>query len=488
MLGVAVGGVVPLTALTFRDEGRAAQWLAGFEREVAADVRARGFSRRRIPRSLVLALNGAAALVGVAVCGAGLALARAHSGTALSGDTVGGLVSAGVLAYVMLGAVPARVRGERDTPAGRAVAARWLGLRAYLRGDEAFAALPPAAVAVWDRYLAYGDALGVNRVCTAVIDLGLGNRRRVWSCAGGGWHQVRVRYPASWGRYGAAAAGLLFTGAIWAGLGYAVLRWRAAFDELRPTTLPWLALLPWLGLVALGLGAYRIARTIGDLARPMRLTGEVLWLAPWRYRGSDDDRRPVVHYLAVDDGSSDRTTAWALCSQWQDRCRPGDTVEATVRPWSRRVTALTRLTARPVDGSAEPARATVAAGMTAPGPVAELPGAEEVSAAVGVPVAEVSRVRSPVSFAMSAPSGVGGSQAVHLSALRGPAGRIAMAAARRRGSLVAGIGQEAYAGAGWGIARQGETVVQVRIGAQLPGTRPQAVTDLLNAVLQQVRS
>jgi hypothetical protein len=67
--------------------------------------------------------------------------------------------------------VAGKVGGERDTAAGRAVAARWLGVRDWLAAHESFADPPPAAVTVWDRYLPYGAALGVTRVAGQVIDL-----------------------------------------------------------------------------------------------------------------------------------------------------------------------------------------------------------------------------------------------------------------------------------------------------------------------------
>jgi len=316
-LDVAVGGVAPLTALTFREEASAHRWLTGFEREVAADARDRGFSRRRLTPPQVLALNAAAAVVGVVVILAAVAINQAHTGAPVTADTVGSMLAVGILPYVLFAGLIARVRaGVRDTPEGRAVAARWLGLREYLRGDEAFAALPPAAVAVWDRYLAYGDALGVNRICAAVIDLRLGNRRLVWSAAGGTWHQVRVRYPAARGRYGAGAVRLLVTGAVWIAIGAAALRWRDALAEWRPQALPWLSPLPYLGLAVLALGVYRVVRTVVDLSSPVRLTGEVLWLAPWRYRGRDDERAPFVHYIAVEAGGGDRKKAWGLPSAW----------------------------------------------------------------------------------------------------------------------------------------------------------------------------
>jgi hypothetical protein len=48
------------------------------------------------------------------------------------------------------------------TVAGRSALGRWLGVRLWLQAHEVFAELPPAAVAIWGRYLAYGAALEVS--------------------------------------------------------------------------------------------------------------------------------------------------------------------------------------------------------------------------------------------------------------------------------------------------------------------------------------
>lgn len=61
---------------------------------------------------------------------------------------------------------------QRDTPAGRAAAARWLGVRAYLGQNEVFPTLPPASVAIWDRYLGYGAALGVAAAAVHALPMG----------------------------------------------------------------------------------------------------------------------------------------------------------------------------------------------------------------------------------------------------------------------------------------------------------------------------
>jgi len=55
------------------------------------------------------------------------------------------------------------------TPKGREVASRWLGVRAFIHGTGSLDDLPPAAVTVWDRYLAYGAAMDLSE--TAVEGL-----------------------------------------------------------------------------------------------------------------------------------------------------------------------------------------------------------------------------------------------------------------------------------------------------------------------------
>jgi hypothetical protein len=349
---VAVGGVVPIGALTFRDPAKAKAWWKRLRADIIADARDRGLSRPRFTPLHRKLLAVAAVVPGV---GVGLALAHAN---ATSGDDSRPEFAAGVVTWLVLAGIGGRDVGERDTENGRSVAGRWLGLRAWLRAHTEFTELPPSAVAVWHRYPAYGAALGTARAATAVIDLGMGNRRRVWSSFGGTWHLVRVRYPRLWPRYGRTATNLTMRAVLALAVGVAlILWWRGLLAELSPSVAgdddigervrrvaDVISLVGFLlGFVLAGYGLYALTRVIIDAVAPLRLTGEVLWVEVWRStRGSENSAaKPWLAYLAVDDGRADRTTAWGLPYEDVFRCDTGDTVKLLVRRWSRRVDEIT---------------------------------------------------------------------------------------------------------------------------------------------------
>ncbi len=84
-----------------------------------------------------------------------------------------GVLIAAPMAYIVtpflfvglfLGAVLLLVIGRttRLTPAGRDAATHWLGVRRFIGSHGTFDELPPGAVALWDRYLAYGAAMGLS--------------------------------------------------------------------------------------------------------------------------------------------------------------------------------------------------------------------------------------------------------------------------------------------------------------------------------------
>jgi hypothetical protein len=484
--GLAVGGVVPLTALTFRDRTQAATFAKRMRAEIIADARARGLSQRRFGPSVLAVLNATAVLAGLGVAGA--VLLAGHAGTrALKGAGVAWLFSTVILAAI------ANSVGERDTPVGRAACARWLGVKAWLHNTEAFGDLPPAAVVVWDRYLSYGAALGATRVSSAVIDLGMGNRKRVWSSFGGTWHRVRVRYPRFWPRYGRRARATTVRGGLATAAGLLLLYYWAkgvAAAPGNPTVGQSVAArfagsvrglgLP-LGAILLLYGLYVLVRVAIDLAAPLNITGQVLWCQVWKSRSSDKSRpAPWLHHLAIDDGTGERTTAWGLPSEYADQVSDGDTVTVKVRRWTRRVLELHveqrgaagRLAVSSTDENTEaliastmgiPAVRDLAARMMrgpAVTPTALLT-IDEVSRAVGAPVSpRGSNGGGAIPIAAAQFHTPDGRQAVLITVMSGLAAQLAMRA-RRAHQPLAGIGEEAYAGDGWALARRGDTVVTV---------------------------
>ncbi len=476
--GLAVGGVVPLPALAFRDPAQAAGFGRRVRAAVVADCRARGLSRRRFGPAELTVLN-----VTALAAGSGLAVAALWATRSV--------MAAGVIwlfATLLLVGLGNRSIGERDTLAGRAACARWLGVRTWLGNTEAFAELPPAAVAVWDRYLSYGAALGVTRVTSAVIDLGLGTRRRVWSSFGGTWHRVRVRYPRFWLRYGQPAQSLFVRGIVATVAGVLIISLHARIVAIvlgASSVARWqdpargVGLL--VGVVVLGYGLYLMVRTTIDVARPVRLTGEVLWQQVWRStsEGEDSPARPWLHYLAIDDGTGDRTTAWGLPSEHAGRCGAGDGVRITARRWSRRVLDLEVVTENParrlaaLQPTPQDTEALVASEMGVSGvrftngvpvrPAESLLTVDEVGRAVGVPVSMLS-ASSPGSQAVSAGTvrfqAPDGRTVVTLMMAGGMGGKLSMLAHRGNPRLP-GIGDEAYTGKDWAVASWGGVVVSV---------------------------
>jgi hypothetical protein len=353
--GLAKGGVVPISALTFRNDREAKSWTDGFNHAVLDEARAAGLSRGRLSPGLKRLLGLAALVPAGAVA--------LYAGPFDDEDPAGAMISAGFVTWLVLCGIIAKFPGERDTPAGREAARRWSGLRRRLADDEAFGDLPPSAVAVWDRYLPYGTALGVNHVCSAVLDLGMGDRKLVWSSFGDSWHRVRVRYPRFWGRYGRKALDLGFWGAVTAVLGFLLLRnvpdIARAFADAAITVEQSKGLTetdgnyPTVRNMLLGVaffllvrGAYRFVRTTVDVVAPRHITGEVLWCEVWKTtkgKGENSPPLPWLYYVAVDDGSGDRTTAWGVPAELTRHAVVGTTVRFTVRPWSRRVLEMTRV-------------------------------------------------------------------------------------------------------------------------------------------------
>ncbi|GAA2582829.1 hypothetical protein GCM10010399_10710 [Dactylosporangium fulvum] len=516
---LSVDGMVPLTALTFRDSSQASAWTKRLNAAVVADARSRGLSRRRFSPTIVTALTIIAAVPSLAI---GLAI---YLNTRRTGEDGGAAFAAIFFVWFALGFLAGKSRGERDTPLGREVAARWLGLKTFLRAHESFADLPPAAVAVWDRYLSYGDAVGATRVCSAVIDLGMGNRKRVWSSFAPGlgqlgavaqgqpwrgtWHRVRVRYPRFFPRYGQKAVRLILKAV--AALAFVALVVRfdtVAFDAVPSSITSWVTLaIRALFLAPLFYGGYTLIATIVDLLTPVTVTGEALWVEVWKSTSGNDSKPsvPWLHYLAVDDGRSDRTVAWACPSDLARRASAGDVVTFTARRWTRRILTLQvvessrsralaslgssadedteKLILRAMDTGHGGAQALATAVHTAEIAPGQLLTADEVGRVLGAPAAlhdpGQAMAIGPVALALFRT--VAGSSLSVSVATGATAAELAIRV-HRGGTAVPGVGDEAYTSGGWAVARRGATVVRLEQRGPGPVHQPYLIWLLGQAV------
>lgn len=333
--GLAESGMVPLAALAFRDKAQSRRWWEELRAAVVKDARLRGLSRRRLTPMVVTAFNLTALAIAVL---AGFTVFH-HAWPTPRHDGRAAIFVAVAVCGVLVG-LASRDHGERDTAAGRQSAARWLGVKDWLRAHESFADLPPASVAVWNRYLSYGVAVGAARATGDAIDMGLGDHRVAWSHFGDVWHRVRIRYPRVWWRYGRTTRQIVIRALLVAAAGFLLSRLLRPTGAEQPGTGSKIMLV--LAAIGVAYGVYMVVRALIDRVTPVEITGEALYIRVWKQRSRARlaPRRPWLHYLAVDDGRSGVTRAWAMPDGFVNRVRPGDLVTINVRPWSRRIDAV----------------------------------------------------------------------------------------------------------------------------------------------------
>src|SRR5262249_52243574 len=159
-----------------------------------------------------------------------------------------------------------------------------------------------------------------------------------------------------------------------------------------------------------------------------------------------------LHYLAIDDGTGDRTTAWGIPTGQVNQCTDGDTVTIKARRWSRRVIELhvvergsgRRVQVADPDEQNTEALVAVAMGLTPP-PSTPPPAAgflasglpaspaslvtpDEVSRALGVPVTATGGAAGPIPVGAVQFHTPDGQLALVLMVLRGLAGKAALRA------------------------------------------------------------
>ncbi len=500
---LAEGGVVPAAALVRGDQKWAKSWWRGFKKEAIADARARGLARDRWTKPTLTLLH-ATALVPALLAGV-----TVLSGTVTNkrGEPEPPVVQAIAAVLVIWWALAGAVRwftDQRDTPAGRVAAARWLGYRDHVARDESFAGLPPAAVAIWDRHLAYAAALGIAKTAVRVLPLGARSEKLAWSAYGGSWHQIRVRYP---GRlWGASPWAVGFRGLAQAVVGgtaaYFLLKVRpglpTGLDDVQAGLSRWLWILDVLlalALLVLFTGVFNLVRALAEYSSRRPVDGEVVRLVAKAV--GDSDHRTYRYFAGVDDGRSNKTKAYLLTAERYGRLDEGDEVRVVVGRYLGRVfdVTVTKEQAPPPDTEAVPTmpeerRSTAptppfaglvgavtgvlgtdaAAGAVSgaqPGNAADLDPAalvtaEDVAAAFGVPVAvqQVGPQGGPafrhVRMCAYTPQGSGHPTLLVHVATGGPAARL-VGAVRHRGEAVPGVPDAYY----YGNSRQ-EAVVVLR--------------------------
>jgi hypothetical protein len=315
----AVDGVVPSRALTTGPQDESKRWFRAFTAEVVAEAQARGLSRDLWDRPTLTFLYVAASLPA-------LPFGLAGGWWVFLSALIGGLA--------VIGTIDAS-RRQRETPAGLEAGGRWLGVRAKLAQDEVFPTLPPTGVAVWERYLAYGAALGLARTAVAELPMGAESDTRAWSSYGGEWREVRVRFPflwpPGWGSWPPLGAALGLGAFLIGGLVLFLVARFGVFSVTDAVSSSVLAVLLPIeialgilgGLVLLG-GSLCLVSALADLRKPSEVVGQVLRL---RVRGSEDHPR---HYVGVDDGRSSKILAWRVAPELYPGLQQGQTVRAVV--------------------------------------------------------------------------------------------------------------------------------------------------------------
>lgn len=343
----ADGGAVPAPVLTLGPQGVSQRWFRGFVREVTAHGRQLGLCRPRWD----LAHTSALWILAAIGCGPAVAvIVLADESDDVSGwASLGTLLTAAAvgLGLVLVWIVQRIVRSDAQTStdAGRAAAAHWLGVRDFYRRNGRFEDKPAPSVVLWERALAYATALGLTPLVERQIPFETECDRHAWSRATGEWRRVKVHYPTrrpGWGRWPLgtalrglvqlAVSGLVTYGALW------VVSNRRQIDDLvvddRQRTVMWIAALAVAGL-ALSFGVIALVKLVfgvTDLFAKRTLEGEVV-----RTRTL---RREQGHYLAVDDGTSDRVLALRVHAAIYHRAQQGARARLTVTPRLGYVSAI----------------------------------------------------------------------------------------------------------------------------------------------------
>jgi hypothetical protein len=357
----AIDGVVPASALTTGPTSASDAWWSRFRHAVERDARRRGLSQRRLPPAVV---TGMAVALGVLLVWLFVVFSTTKDAAVDQGPHLWSvLVAVGAVGVAVLVVSRFDRTRQRDTDAGLTAASHWLGVRRGYSQVGQYEELPPAAVVLYERHLAYATAMDVARRAIARLPLSAEDDRRGWSRHGGRWRQVEVSYPTHRIAWGEGPGRAIIAGALWTAtviIPIYVLRtfgsdMRSRLDDFARSagqvsdpgnrlydaamadhlalavTAAIVAILVGIALNAVLRGGVRLGRGLLDAGRERIVSGTVVRRRTWpRPRGTE---QVEVHWVAVDDGTSDHPRAYVVRPTLATGIRQDDEVELTVTPF-----------------------------------------------------------------------------------------------------------------------------------------------------------
>jgi Predicted membrane protein (DUF2207) len=320
----AIDGVIPTAALTTGTEAASKRWHRDLAKLVVVDAQQRGLTEDRWPKRPVQIVSAGAFVVVMLIV----------LSTWIGGDAKDHPVPAGIAVALAIGGalllagVAGKMRSslaQRPTPAGSAAEASWLGVRAHLAQNEQLQELPPAAVKLYGRHLAYAAGFGLAEHAIAALPFGEEDDHLAWSAQGGRWRRVRVRYPRvrppAWGRHPALATAIaLVVGAVSTFLLIELARHEGRIGVLLAAALT----LPLLWSVVV------LVTAVPDLLTTRRVTGTVIRCRVRPRYLTDPNQPKLSYYVAIDDGSRDRIKAYRVPASRYDSVHQGQSVVADV--------------------------------------------------------------------------------------------------------------------------------------------------------------
>lgn len=381
----AVDGVTPAAVVTIGPDGVSDRWFTGFVREVTKHGRAQGLCRRRFDLKH-LAMAWGLVVAGAAPAWILLATAPRVQNPNAWGSIGNLLVGIAVLVGFALAALASRLMrtdAQADTPAGRQAAAYWLGVRDHYRTNGRFEDQPAAAVAIWERHLAYATAMGLAPEVQRQLPFETEHDRHAWSRATGRWRRVKVRYQSfrpGWGQHpGRVAVTGLLRAAVFgviAYLAFTVAGSDEQLDSLSDDQRRWVGLAALIVSVVCSVaavfGAVMLIIGVADLVPRRTIEGEVVRRRQYRtghrlprvlqwglWSGTDehgmrrDYNRRIRHHLAIDDGTDDSILAFTVKPEIHGRAPQGARVTARFSPLLGYVADLTVTSPAPASAATE---------------------------------------------------------------------------------------------------------------------------------------